>query len=396
MRPVGFGILGCGGIGRWHARQLATLEGTRLVAMADPEPKARERAARDLAVPVLADPEALLADPEVEIVSICTPPATHLALALSAAAAGKHLLIEKPLALDVAGADQVLAACSTRDLLLGVVHQQRTQAACRAVKRLVEESSLGTLQYAVASLCWYRPQEVLEQHAWRGRDPGGGLLLDAGIHLIDLLLWLMGPAAWVSGYARDGARPANVTATIGFRSGAGAAVALSFAGNLFRDDIAIDLVGTRGGCRLEIRDHDHAELVRLDLAAKDGERASRQMDGKAEELMRAAGGGWRDGPRQPLWRAASRLLPAERGRLAFTSPISYLQRWIDRKAQAERGQPQGHAAVLAGMAAALRGGLASVATGVEARDGLLLIEALEQSGRSGGGRVELAQPRPGP
>ena len=207
MAPVGFAVLGCGGIGRWHARQLQTLPGTRLVAMADPSEAVRKRAARDFAVPVVASADEILARQDVEAVTICTPPATHTGLAHAAAAAGKHVLVEKPLALTAAEAETLVAACASSNVHLGVVHQQRAQAACQAAKRLIEEGRLGTLVYAVGSLCWHRPDAVRASHAWRGSDRGGGLLLDAGVHLVDLLLWLLGPAGWVTAEgARGGSR----------------------------------------------------------------------------------------------------------------------------------------------------------------------------------------------
>src|SRR3954453_18216534 len=98
MRPVGFGIMGCGGIGSWHARQLQTLPSASLVAMADPDAAARKRVQARLKVPVHAEVLDLLRDPKVEVVSICTPPATHVDLAEQAAKAGRHVLVEKPLA----------------------------------------------------------------------------------------------------------------------------------------------------------------------------------------------------------------------------------------------------------------------------------------------------------
>src|SRR4051794_6392108 len=386
MRPVGFGVLGCGGIGSWHARQLLALPSANLVAMADPDAAARQRVHARLKVPVHAEVRDLLRDPKVEVVSICTPPATHVDLAEQAAEAGKHVLVEKPLALDAAAARGVVELCARRRVLLGAVHQQRTQTACLALKRLIEIDTLGTLYYAVASLSWYRPAAATAGHAWRGRDLGGGLLLDAGVHLVDLLLWLLGPVEGVTAQGDGGEPPRTVSALLLCRSGVAATLALSFAGNLYRDDVAIEIVGSRGGCRLEIRDHDHAEIVRLDLAAAEGARAGRVAADGIRQRLRDEGGGWRDGPRNLLWRQAARLLP-ERGRYAFTSPVSILQRQVDRRAQADRGEPQGHAAVLAQMAGAVRGGVPPLATGEDACAALAVIDAIGVSIAGGGRRV---------
>ena len=397
--PVGFSVLGCGGIGRWHAKQLASLPGARLVAMADTDLDARERAAKLFGVPVFAEAEAAIRQAGVEVVSICTPPATHATLALAAASAGVHVLVEKPFALTVAEAKQVSTACMRSGVKAAVVHQQRTQPACRALKRMLDEGDLGSPVYALANLSWYRPRGGNATSGWRAQDRGGSPLLDAGVHLVDLLLWLLGPVSWVAAHSGEAESASTTTALLGFESGATAVLAISFAGNLFRDELTLELVATHGGCRLEIRDHDHAEIVRLDRAIRAGSRAGSVSPLEIEARVREESGAWRAGPRHPVGALLSRLVPGERGTLPFAAPRAYLGRRLDRLAQRERNQPQGHAAILADMARAVREGREPLVDAAHACAGLAVIEAIEASitnaggARAGRAQIESSPPR---
>ncbi len=182
-------------------------------------------------------------------------------------------------------------------------------------------------------------------------------------------------------------------ATIGFSGGALAVLAAGAATNRSRDDIALELSGTRGGFRLEIRDYDAAEITRIDLASSEDRRARSLPPGEIEALVEAAGGRWRRGPAAIAWRLASAVAGPGRGVHPFRSLRGYLRRNADRVAQRERGEPQGHAAVLARMAAAVRGEAIPLVTGEDARRSLQVLEAIRRSEAIGGGRVEIADPQ---
>ena len=387
-------MIGCGGIGRWHATNLRQLPDVALVAVADPDQGAREAAARAFGVPALASADALLAREDVELVSICTPPAAHAALIEAAAAAGKHVLVEKPIATTLADADRALAACRTHHVQLGVVHQQRAHSSARALHELTTRGARGRPLLAPASHTWFKSRAQLGGDGWRSDATlGGGLLLDQAVHAIDLLVWFLGAPEWVSGASDTLAHAAGAedtaVATIGFAGGALAALVAGAATNRSRDDIAIEVSGTRGGFRLEIRDYDAAEVTRLDLAASDDVRARTLSVAEIEALVRAADGRWRSGPASPLWRVAAGLAGPGRGVHPFRSVRGYLRRRVDRVAQRECGQPQGHAEILARMAAAVRGEGAPLVTGDDARSSLQIIEAILRSHALGGQRVKL-------
>ncbi len=397
LEEVRFGIIGCGGIGRWHAKTLRSIPGTTLAGVTDADAAARDGAAQSFGAKSFDSTDAMLQDDGIDIVSICTPPASHAALITAAAAAGKHVLVEKPLALDLSEADRVVAACALRNVHLGVVHQQRGRSATRALHRLIVNGELGKPLMAAIMHTWFRTDSQMDEYAWRGdAAAGGGVLLDQAIHAIDLLVWFLGEPRWASGstatLARHTTAEDTAVATVGFDSGAVATLAASTAANALRDDIALEVIGTRGCCRLEVRDYDHAEIVRLELADSDDRRARRLSAVEIESLVQRFGGRWRQGPRTWPWRGLVRLAGGERGKLPFRDPRAFLQRKIDRIAQTETREPQGHAAILQSMADAVRGTGRPLVPGTEARHSIAIIDAVKRSHRAGGERVELAAP----
>jgi UDP-N-acetyl-2-amino-2-deoxyglucuronate dehydrogenase len=399
VAPVRFAIAGCGGMGRWHARVLSGLPGVTLVGGADPDAGARKAFARAASAPVHESLAALLAAEPADVVCVCTPPANHADAVETAAAAGRHVLVEKPLAVSVAEADRAITACSRNDVLLGVVHQQRARSAARVVHGLLEGGRLGEPELAVATHSWYRTGDQLRGDAWRADAPsGGGVLSDQAIHTIDLLVWMLGMPTWVSGHvgprrrADDGGGGEDTAvALLGFAGGLVATLAATTAANAMRDDMALELYGSRGSVRLEIRDYDHAEIPWLDLSGDAGDgRARRLPPAAVEELIRAEHGSWRAGPRTLPWRWLARIAGSGRGELPFRSPRAFLRRRLDRQAQAETGEAQGHAAVLLQMAEAVRDGGEPLVTGDDARRSLAVIEALRRSQEHGGTRIEIA------
>jgi UDP-N-acetyl-2-amino-2-deoxyglucuronate dehydrogenase len=393
-RPVGFGIVGCGRIGRWHATSLQAVAGAELVAVSDLERRAREEFASKFRSRAYDTAEALLRAQAVDVVSICTPPASHAHLIEAAALAGKHVLVEKPLALTLEEADRAVCACARQGVELGVAHQQRARSATMALRAMTAAGAFGEVRVAAAVHTWHRPLEQRARDGWRGQSGAGGdLLVDQAVHAIDLLVWFLGKPTWVTGATGEDAdtdSAETVVATIGFESGALAALAASTAANRMRDDIALDLAGTRGGFRLEIRDYDHAEIAGLDLAAGAG-RARRLAGTEVEALIRQQGGAWRAGPRSPLLRLLARIAGAERGGHPFRSLRAFLRRRLDRIAQSQTGELQGHALLLAGMVAAARGTGRPLVSGEEACEAIAVIDAIHRSQAGGGQRVGLAR-----
>jgi predicted dehydrogenase len=202
MRRVA--IIGLGMAVGPHAQSLAAL-GDRVSVAAACSPSAKRRDAfhaRFPGFPLAESLEAVLADRSISAVVVLTPPNTHLDVVRRAAAAGKHILLEKPLETTVARAEQVVAACRAAGVALGVVLQHRFRPAGQRLRALMAESSLGRLLGCSTAMRLWRPQSYYDEPG-RGtlaRD-GGGVLLTQGIHTLDLMLSLAGPVAEVAAFA---------------------------------------------------------------------------------------------------------------------------------------------------------------------------------------------------
>jgi predicted dehydrogenase len=190
-RPVRFGVIGCGVIAYWsHLRELPNVPGAALVAAADPDPRARQNAARLCRISVLEDPAALLARTDIDAVIISAPSHLHASLACAAAAAGKHVYIEKPLAHRQADADAVLGAVRQARVTGVVGFNRRYHPLFEQARAFLASGGIGTLRAAAASFC--EPVGPEEMPGWkRERSTGGGVLLDLASHHVDLLRWLL-------------------------------------------------------------------------------------------------------------------------------------------------------------------------------------------------------------
>jgi len=200
--PLGIGIIGCGGISGTHVAALARVPAARVVAVAD-ELEARAKALGEkLGVPWFTDRARLLALPVVEAVSICTPSGLHGALGAEAAAAGKHVITEKPIEVTVEKADALIAACRKAGVKLAMISQYRFHECMRAIRAAAAAGRFGTPTLGIASTKWYRGQEYFTAAPWRGtwELDGGGCTMNQGIHAVDQLLSVMGPVKRVMGY----------------------------------------------------------------------------------------------------------------------------------------------------------------------------------------------------
>jgi predicted dehydrogenase len=197
--PHGFGIVGAGGIAAVHAKAIASLPGARLVAVTDAVPAAA--AAFAAAHGCAAEPglDALLARPDVDVVSVCVPSGQHAEIGVPAAQAGKHLVVEKPIDVTLAAADRLIGAARAAGVALTVISQHRFDPGLIEARRLLDEGALGRLVLGEASTKWYRSQAYYDSAAWRGtRAMDGGSLMNQGIHYVDLLRWCMGPVGEVT------------------------------------------------------------------------------------------------------------------------------------------------------------------------------------------------------
>ena len=202
---TGIGIIGLGMAVQPHAQALQEL-GEVATVVAAYSPSAERRAAFEKAyrLPTVATEAALLDDPRISVVLVLTPPRTHADVALRAAQAGKHVLLEKPVDVDLPRALALVESFERADRRLGVVFQHRFRRAPLALGKLLQENALGQLLSVSASVRWWRSNEYFAQpgRGMRERD-GGGVLLTQAVHTLDLLLHLAGPAVTVTAVCRN-------------------------------------------------------------------------------------------------------------------------------------------------------------------------------------------------
>jgi UDP-N-acetyl-2-amino-2-deoxyglucuronate dehydrogenase len=201
---LGFVIVGCGMIARFHGRALAEVPGARLVALvsrrADNAKALAENLGLDCAISTDLDP--VLSRRDVDVVIVTTPSGAHLEPAVAAAEAGKHVVVEKPLEITLERCDRIIAACDRHGVKLCTIFPSRFGDTNQALKAALDAGRFGRLTLGETTCKWWRPQSYYDQGGWKGTQAldGGGALMNQAIHNVDLLSWMMGPVTHISGF----------------------------------------------------------------------------------------------------------------------------------------------------------------------------------------------------
>ncbi|MEM3520219.1 MAG: Gfo/Idh/MocA family oxidoreductase [Thermoproteota archaeon] len=233
-KKVNVGIIGCGIIAPSHVSGYLKSGMANVVALCDKKTeKAKALAERfNLSgVKIYSDYEQLLQDPEIDAVSICTPHYLHAEMTTKAAEYKKHVLCEKPMAISLKQADEMIRACKKNGVKLEIVFQYRFTPDTRKIKEEFENGKFGIPIYGEAVVKWYREDSSYyyadeTARSWRGKwsTEGGGALINQSIHTIDLLQWIMGPVDYL--YAIYDTRTHNIevedlaVAALKFKNGA--------------------------------------------------------------------------------------------------------------------------------------------------------------------------------
>jgi predicted dehydrogenase len=253
---VRFAILGAGMIADYHRAAIARhAPAAELVAVGHHRPERFAELSAHFGVPCRSVAEVLAHD-GVDAVCICTPSGEHAPQTIAAAHAGKHVLVEKPMAVSLAEADAMIAACDRAGVRLAVVLQRRFAPVYQRVHAAIAAQALGTLTLGAVTIPYYRPQSYYDSAAWRGTWAldGGGVLMNQGIHLVDLLVWFMGDPTAVHARTATLQRSIEVedslTAMLTFANGALAtitATTTAWPGFPHR----IEVYGSAGGFQIE-------------------------------------------------------------------------------------------------------------------------------------------------
>jgi predicted dehydrogenase len=196
-------VIGLGMAVTPHAKSLKDLSDRAEVVAAFSPSIARRKAFNDkFGFPTADTLDAILADKSIDAAMILTPPNTHLELVQKCAAAGKHILLEKPLEISTERSLALVEACRKAKVTLGVVLQHRFRPAAAKLRALMKSEEIGRIVGCSTVIRLWRPQSYydIEGRGTRARD-GGGVLITQGIHTLDLMLSLAGPVSEVSSYA---------------------------------------------------------------------------------------------------------------------------------------------------------------------------------------------------
>lgn len=224
---VGFGIIGLGSVAKTHAYALSQSENCRLEAVYSPQSDKAEAFSKEYGCAHYTDLDSFLKDEKVEVVLIATPSGLHEDAAIRALRAKKHVLIEKPIEINEEKAERIIEEGKKNNRLVGGIFQNRFYDAAILIKRAIDEGRFGRIVMVEASLKWLRSQAYYDSGAWRGtwEIDGGGVLMNQGIHAIDLLLWFGGDVDRVSGFTSTLSHERievedNAVASLRFKSGA--------------------------------------------------------------------------------------------------------------------------------------------------------------------------------
>jgi UDP-N-acetyl-2-amino-2-deoxyglucuronate dehydrogenase len=201
-RKIRFALVGCGRISANHFDALDRhADRAELVGVCDIDAAALCRAEERTGAPGFRTLDALLAGTDVDVVILSTPSGLHSKQAVQVAAAGRHVMTEKPMATRWQDGKRMVQACDQAGVHLFVVKQNRRNATIQLVKRALDRRRFGRIFMVNINVFWTRPQSYYDSAAWRGTwEFDGGAFMNQASHYVDLLDWLIGPVESVQAY----------------------------------------------------------------------------------------------------------------------------------------------------------------------------------------------------
>jgi predicted dehydrogenase len=194
MDQVRMGLIGCGGIAQTHAKALVAAPEAAFVACCDVDESRARTMSGEYDVPnVYTDAEAMLNSGTVDAVCVCTPHPSHAPLVIAAAAAGVHVICEKPITTRLTDADRMIEAADRAGIKFGVIFQRRFWPAAQRIRRAIDSGQLGWPTIGECICHIWRPRAYFERDAWRGTwaNEGGGALMNQAVHMVDMFQWFM-------------------------------------------------------------------------------------------------------------------------------------------------------------------------------------------------------------
>lgn len=191
-------LIGCGRISKNHLQAIHNLKEFELTAVCDIIPERAQVAGREYGCRAYQDYLEMLAKEDIQLVAITTPSGMHARMGIEVAKHKKDVLLEKPMAIRLQDADQVIEECDRYQVQLFVVKQNRLNSTMQLLKKAVDKGRFGRIYMVVCNVLWNRSEEYFEQAKWRGTwEFDGGAFMNQGSHYVDALQWLFGPVEYV-------------------------------------------------------------------------------------------------------------------------------------------------------------------------------------------------------
>jgi UDP-N-acetyl-2-amino-2-deoxyglucuronate dehydrogenase len=199
-------VVGAGTVGEWHVRIVPRIPGSQLVAVCDIVPRKACAVIEKhglSGVSVHTNLAEMLDREKIDVVHICTPSGEHMNPAILAMEAGKNVICEKPLEIQLDRIDRMIEVATKNGVRLAGIFQNRWNLANRALRDAALEGRFGRMSWAGCFTPWYRNDQYYRDGGWRGtwKLDGGGAIMNQSVHAIDLLQWIVGPVRAVSAYA---------------------------------------------------------------------------------------------------------------------------------------------------------------------------------------------------
>ena len=248
-------LVGCGRISKNHFEAIHEIEGLELVGVSDTDPERAAQAGAQWSVPHFTSFEKMLKEVKAEVVTIATPSGLHADQGVAAAQAGRHVVMEKPMAISLTGADALVQACDKAGVQLFVVKQNRLNPPVQLLKRAIDRQRFGRIYMASCTVHWARPQEYYDQAPWRGTwEFDGGAFMNQASHYVDLIQWLMGPVESVMAKTATLARRIETedsgVAILKFRSGALGSIEVTMLAYPRNLEGSITILGEKGSVKI--------------------------------------------------------------------------------------------------------------------------------------------------
>jgi len=270
-------LIGCGRISKNHLQAIHNLKEFELTAVCDIIPERAQAAADEYGCRWYQDYLEMLNKEDLNLVTVTTPSGLHAKMGIEIARRKRDVLLEKPMAIRLKDADEVIEECDRNQIRLFVVKQNRLNSTMQLVKKAIDKGRFGRIYMVVCNVLWNRNEEYFEQAKWRGTwEFDGGAFMNQGSHYVDALQWLFGPVDYVMASTATLARHIETedtgAAIVKFRNGMIGTMNITMLTYHKNYEGSLTIIGEKGTVKIggvainkidkwEFADHDDDDLM---------------------------------------------------------------------------------------------------------------------------------------